>query len=339
MKSKNGIFGRKSSIIFVLLVLAAGLVFNQEKQLDRKFITIGTASITGVYYPVGAALCKFINMEKKHGIRCNVEATTGSIHNLNSMRNGDINFGAVQYDWAYNAYKGEGSAFSHLGNMNNLRSVFNLHKELLTMVSRAEDNINTVDDIQEKIVNIGAPGTGIKGTMSNLIQSKGWTKKNFKLALDLKSSEEAQALCDKKIDIMTDMIGHPSGSILEASSSCNISFVKLDERTIDDLISKHSFYSRDEIPCELYEKGNNSTKQCVNPKTISVLALFATTLEQDEKIVYNVVKTVFENFSHFRSIHSVLADLELKDLVPDKDGMIPIHPGALKYFKEYGFIN
>ena len=334
------LFNKKTLTLFSVLVLLVLFVTNAKfSENKKKFITIGTASITGVYYPVGAALCKFINQDREAMIRCNVEATTGSIYNLNSMRNHDIDFGTVQYDWIYNAYKGEGH-FSNLGPMNNLRSVFKLHEELLTIVSRKEDNILNIDDIRGTVVNIGAPGTGVKGTMKNLINAKNWdTNKDFKLALDLKSAEEAQALCDKKIDIMTDMIGHPSGSLLEASSTCKINFVKIDKETINKITERYKFYSKAEIPCELYENHDGkSSNYCEKPPTISVKAIFTTTAEQDEMVVYNLVKTIFEKFDQFRSIHSVLANLKKSDLVPDKSLIIPIHPGAERYFKELGIM-
>ena len=68
----------------------------------QEFITIGTGSVTGVYYPAGGAICKLVNKDRKaHNIRCSVESTDGSIYNVNSIRSGELEFGIVQSDWQY----------------------------------------------------------------------------------------------------------------------------------------------------------------------------------------------------------------------------------------------
>lgn len=77
-------------------VIGSGVASAQD------FITIGTGSVTGVYYPTGGAICKLVNKDRKdHNIRCSVESTGGSIYNVNTIRSGELDFGIVQSDWQY----------------------------------------------------------------------------------------------------------------------------------------------------------------------------------------------------------------------------------------------
>lgn len=79
-------------------VIGSGVASAQD------FITIGTGSVTGVYYPTGGAICKLVNKDRKdHNIRCSVESTGGSIYNVNTIRSGELDFGIVQSDWQYHA--------------------------------------------------------------------------------------------------------------------------------------------------------------------------------------------------------------------------------------------
>ena len=103
--------------------LGATLV-TADVKAETKFVSIGTGGVTGVYYPTGGAICRLVNKNrKKHGIRCSVESTGGSIYNINTIRAGELEFGVAQSDWNYHAYNGT-SKFKDKGAFKDLRSVF-----------------------------------------------------------------------------------------------------------------------------------------------------------------------------------------------------------------------
>ena len=126
-----------------------------ETQAQKKFITIGTGGVTGVYYPTGGSICRLVNKDRKmHGIRCTVESTGGSVYNINTIRAGEFDMGVAQSDWQFHAYNGT-SKFKEKDALKGLRAVFSVHPEPFTVVARADTGIKHFNDLKGKRVNIG----------------------------------------------------------------------------------------------------------------------------------------------------------------------------------------
>ncbi len=295
------------------------------------FITIGTGGVTGVYYPTGGAICRLVNKgRKQHGIRCSVESTGGSVYNLNTIRAGELDMGVAQSDWQFHAFNGT-SRFEDQGANKDLRAVFSVHPEPFTVVARKDSGIETFDDLKGKRVNIGNPGSGQRGTMEVVMKAKGWTKKDFTLASELKSAEQSKALCDNKIDAMVFTVGHPSGSIKEATTTCDTVLVEVAGPDIDKLVKDNDYYRIATIPGGMY-RGNDAAV-----KTFGVGATFVSSTNTPSDTVYQVVKAVFENFDDFRKLHPAFGNLKKEEMV--KDGLsAPLHDGAAKYYKEAGLM-
>ena len=183
----------------------------------------------------------------------------GSIYNINTIKAGELDFGVAQSDWQYHAYNGT-SKFKDAGAFKDLRAVFSVHPEPFTDVARADAGIKNIQDLKGKRVNIGNPGSGQRGTMEVLMGKMGWNKGTFKLASELKSAEQSQALCDNKIDAMVFTVGHPSGSIKEATTSCSSVLVNVTGPAVDALVKENSFYRKATIPGGMYTGSPNDTQ-------------------------------------------------------------------------------
>ncbi|AKH20021.1 TAXI family TRAP transporter solute-binding subunit [Sedimenticola thiotaurini] len=314
------------------LALVAGLTLGAAATASAEsFITIGTGGVTGVYYPTGGAICRLVNKgRKEHGIRCSVESTGGSVYNLNTIRAGELDMGVAQSDWQYHAYHGT-SKFAESGANKELRAVFSVHPEPFTVVARADSGIKTFTDLKGKRVNIGNPGSGQRGTMEVLMEALGWTKDDFALASELKSAEQSKALCDNKIDAMVFTVGHPSGSIKEATTTCDTVLVSVTGPEVEKLIADNAYYRVATIPGGMY-RGNDQDVQ-----TFGVGATFVSSTNTPADTVYQVVKAVFENFDDFRKLHPAFGNLKKEQMV--KDGLsAPLHDGAKRYYKEAGLM-
>ena len=298
---------------------------------EEKFVTIGTGGQTGVYYVVGQSICKLVNRgTSTHNIKCTAPSTGGSVANLNAIKAGDQDMGVAQSDWQYHAYNGT-SKFAEAGPFKELRAVFSVHPEPFTVVARTDSGIKTFDDLKGKRVNIGNPGSGQRGTMEVLMEAKGWTKDDFALASELKSSEQASALCDNKVDAIVFTVGHPNGSIQEATTSCDAIIVPVTGPEVDKLVSDNAFYSKAVIPGGMY-KGTDK-----DAETFGVRATFVSSTKTDPDTIYQIVKAVFDNFDRFKKLHPAFANLDPKEMIT-KSLSAPLHDGAVKYYKEKGWM-
>lgn len=313
---------------FFLVTLAGTSV---PAAAQQKFMTIGTGGVTGVYYAAGGAICRLVNKDRKtHGLRCSVESTGGSVFNINTIRGGELDMGVAQSDVHYNAVKGIG-AFASAGPAADLRSVFSLHPEPFTVAARKEAGVKTFAGFKGKKFNVGNPGSGTRASMEELLGALGWKLSDFALASELKADEHGPALCDGKIDGFFYAVGHPSANIQDPTTTCGAQLISLTGPAVDKLVKEKPYYARATIPGGLYPNNPQATE------TYGVLATFVTSSKVPADSVYAVVKAVFDNFEEFKKLHPALAVLSPEKMV--RDGLTaPMHEGALKYYREKGWL-
>lgn len=298
---------------------------------QQNFITIGTGGQTGVYYVVGQSLCRLVNRNTgTHGIRCNAPSSGGSVANVNAIRGGEMDMGVVQSDIQYKAYEGVEN-FADAGAFTDMRAMFAMHGEPLTIVARRDADITHVKDLKGKRFNIGNPGSGQRDTMDVVMNALGWTIRDFALASQLSASEQAAALGDNNIDAMVYVAGHPNGSIQEATTTVDSVIVAVDGEEIDGIIAEHPYYARASIPGGMY-RGND---QAVD--TFGVRATMVTSAKVPEETVYQTVKAVFDNFDRFKRLHPAFAELNEQEMIKESLS-IPLHEGAVRYYKERGWM-
>jgi TRAP transporter TAXI family solute receptor len=297
-----------------------------------QFVTIGTGGVTGVYYPAGGAISKLVNAKRKtYHMRMTVESTGGSVYNVNALRNGDIDMGVVQSDIQYQAYKGlgnwKGKPFTKL------RALFSLHPEAVNILAAADKNIHSVADLKGKVVNIGSPGTGQRVNALDLFRAEGINPQTEMTAEGIKPAEAAQMLQDGRIDAYFYTVGHPNGSFKEAvAGTRKVNFVAVDAPTIAKLVKEMPYYAPATIPVADYPGVANKA----DVHTFGVKATICTTADMPEKEAYEITKTVFENLDKLKKLHPALAVLTKENMLQGLSA--PLHPGALKYFKEVGLI-
>ena len=298
---------------------------------ETTFVTIGTGGVTGVYYPTGGAIQRLVNRDReRHGIRVSVESTGGSVFNLNAIAAGELDMGVAQSDQQYNAFNGVGP-FEEAGSNEALRAVFSVHGEPFTVVARADAGIASFEDLPGHRVNVGNPGSGQRATMERLMEAYGWTMDDFSQVSELQSSEQAQALCDNNVDAIVFTVGHPSGSIQEATTTCETVLVPVQSDIVSALVAENAYFAYTTIPGGMYD-GNPDDVVTFGPK-----ATFVTSTDVADDVVYEVVAAVFGNLDDFRRLHPAFATLDPAQMV--SDGLsAPLHDGAVRYFREAGLV-
>jgi TRAP transporter TAXI family solute receptor len=315
-----------SSLAVVALACAVGV---PSAAAEQKFVTIGTGGVTGVYYAVGGAICRLVNKDRaKTGLRCSVESTGGSVYNVNTIKSGELDFGMAQSDVQYQAYNGT-SPFKEADK--DLRAVMSVHPEPFTVVARKEADIKTFADFKGKRFNVGNPGSGTRSSMEELLAAMGWKLSDFALASELKADEQGSALCDNKIDGFFYGVGHPSAAIQDPTTACGAKLVSLTGPAVDGLVKKYPYYAYATIPGGMYANNPQPTH------TYGVLATLVTSAKVPADTVYEITKAVFDNFDEFKKLHPAFANLDPQHMI--KDGLsAPLHEGALRYYREKGWI-
>ena len=321
---------KKLTVIAAALALGSA-VLAPTAIAQQKFVTIGTGGVTGVYYAAGGAICRLMNKERaKHGIRCSVESTGGSVYNVNAIKAGELDFGVAQSDVQYNAVKGQ-AQFKDGGPDADLRAVFSVYPEALTVVSRKEANIKKFEDFKGKRFNIGNPGSGTRDTVMKLMDALGMKTSDFSLTSELKPDEHGAALCDNKIDGFAFVVGSPAANIQDPTTTCGAKLVPITGPAVDKLVKDYPYFAYATIPGGMYPSNPDATK------TFAVMASFVSSAKVPDNVVYAMVSAVFDNFEEFKKLHPAFANLDPKDMI--SSGMsAPLHPGAIKYYKEKGWM-
>ncbi|MDO5603948.1 MAG: TAXI family TRAP transporter solute-binding subunit [Paracoccus sp. (in: a-proteobacteria)] len=319
-----------SFIKTITAAMALAAIAGTAQAQDEQFITIGTGGQTGVYYVVGQSICRLVNRDTATtGIRCTAPSTGGSIANINAIQAGDMTMGVAQSDWQHHAYAGtsdyEGNQFD------NLRAVFAVHPEPFTVVARADANIGSFEELKGKRVNIGNPGSGSRGTFEVVMNAKGMSMSDFALTSELRPAEQSAALGDNQVDAITYTVGHPNGSIQEATSTVDARLVPVEGEAIDKLVEENPYYAKVVIPGGMYA-GNDD-----DVNTFGVKATFVTSADIPDEVVYEVVKAVFDNFDRFKGLHPAFANLTPEEMIGEGN-TAPLHPGAEKYYREKGWL-
>ncbi|MCA8836776.1 MAG: TAXI family TRAP transporter solute-binding subunit [Gammaproteobacteria bacterium] len=300
-----------------LILAGAVVVAVQADEESKQHISIGTGGITGVYYTVGGAICRLVKRIKTDvNIDCRAESTAGSIYNLNSLLNGELDFAIVQADWHYQYAKDPEKGA-------NLRSVLSLHTETFTVFAHPDSEIETFDDLKGKRVNIGNPGSGQRGTMEQLMAMMQWTEDDFILSTELKAAEQSSALCDHNIDAAVYMVGHPAAAIQEAITLCDAKIIGVDPKIVAKLMGQYPYYRTATIAANTY------SGQDADVSTFGLSATLVTRADVDASIVKAVTTAIFQGLGALRRAHPALARLQQAEMAQVSNFALP-HPGALE---------
>jgi TRAP transporter TAXI family solute receptor len=265
--------------------------------------------------------------EKDYGIKATVDATSGSVYNINAALNGDLDFGIAQSDRQFQACNG---LKPWKEKQTKLRSVFSIYPESITLLASEPSNIKEIKGLKGKKVSIGSAGSG---TLLNALDVLNVFKIR-KEDLNLENTEPIEApglVQDGRLDAFFFTVGHPNGNIKEATSGrIKMFIVPIKGKKIDELIEANPYYAKSIIPKEFYPNSTNSG----DIETVGVKATLVTSEDVDEDIVYALTKEVFENLDEFKKLHPAYKVVTKENML--KGLSAPIHKGAMKYYKEAG---
>jgi len=298
---------------------------------NRPDVVIGTASPTGIYYPLGGSICRLLNLDTaRHGLRCSEEPSSGSVTNIESLRRGRLDIGIVPSDVLADAVAGQGSFISR-GPTTELRILFAGPDEMLTVVARKELGIRTVAEVRGTRINIGNPGSRQRANIDRVMAVLGLRRSDFVDVRELSAVEQNRAFCVKELDVIVYSVGHPNGLIQDVARTCHGMLVDVSGPAIDRMLSEYREYERTVIP------GGTYSDNPADVRTFGVRAVVVTSRRVSDTMAYEITRAVFDNFDAFRRLHPAFETLSVADMV-HASGRAPVHAGAMRYYRERGWL-
>ncbi|MGL5608681.1 MAG: TAXI family TRAP transporter solute-binding subunit, partial [Aeromonas veronii] len=253
-----------------------------------------------------------------HGDSCTVQSTRGSMANLKALGKGDVQLALVQSDVLHHALHGTGP-FSGQGANNELRSLFRLYQESLTLLAAPNSGITTLADIEGKRVYPGNKGAGEQITSQALMAAMGWQPGQF-AAYQLKSdSEPLEGLCDGSLDAAFVVAGHPSLAVGDLISRCKVRLIPIEGEQIDTLLKQHPYYQRSRITANLYPG------QTTAINNIGMSAELVALASLPDPIVRTVRDTLLARVKQFSRLHPALSKVTPEQLQAHTE--LPLHAG------------
>jgi TRAP transporter TAXI family solute receptor len=201
-------------------------------------------------------------------------------------------------------------------------------------VAAVDADINAIADLKGKRVNIGNPGSGQYQNAINALQAVGLDPNYDIDAEKVKAAEAPILLEEKRIDAFFCTVGHPSGTLQNATAGeRKVRFIPITGAGIDQMVADQIYYTKTTVPVAQFYPGAENP---VEVKTFGVIATLCTSSKVPDYVVYTITKEVFDNFAEFKRQHPALGELTKQDML--KGLSAPLHPGAMKYFREVGLL-
>lgn len=316
--------------LLIVTVLFTGCGGNKEASTDnqapadqKQFISIGTAKVGGTWYPLGAGIAEVLN-KNIPGVQATAEETNGAVNNVQLINDGKIEVGLSDPGTSLDSYTGQGN---FEGTENQIMAWFSIEDVYQTTIIPKDSNIKTAQDIKGKRVGIGQVGS------ANFVDGKIWLEASGVSVDDVKimymsQAEMSEAMKNGQIDVFLWCTGYPSASIQELAMARDVVFLPTSEDAMEKIQNKYSYYTLKNIPAGVY-KGIDEDLPTMSYRRMAVVKA-----DLSEDMVYNMTKAIFENLDYLGTVHPIFWGLSLDNALDSLS--IPLHPGALKYFKEKG---
>jgi len=313
--------------MLVGLLCIPGQGFGEER---KPFLLIGTGSITGVYYAAGHAVAKVVNRNiAQHPFRVDAMSSAGSLENINRVLNGEWDFGIAQADMLYKASNGLGPW--HERPEKSLRAVAVLYTEALTIITNADEGIDSVSDLRGKKVSIGEPGSADHANMLLVFKFYGIDPQQDLTLFEQGPADSADLLKEKVIDAYCYTVGHPNFSLVEAAfGETPIQILGIEPEIIKQTVAKSPYLVEAHIPVGDYQRITNKT----DVVTLGVKAILFTRDSEPQANVFTLTDELLGDFPRFQRQHPAFEESKREDLAAAT--VIPFHPGAEAAFRKEG---
>ncbi|MEX1082078.1 MAG: TAXI family TRAP transporter solute-binding subunit [Halofilum sp. (in: g-proteobacteria)] len=316
----------------LLLAAALGLILAAPAGAQSTtFITIGSGSTSGLYYPTAVGIARIVN-DADVNLRANARSTGASVFNANAIGEGSLQMGMMQNNIAYYAFNGAGVQAFEGNTIENLRGMISLYPESIHILARNDSGIESPADFAGKRVYVGDVGSGTEADARNIMNAYGVSVDDLQTPVRGSSGDAVGLLRDGQIDAMFYTVGLGSAAITEAAQTAPITILSIEGEPLQKLQEEYTFYTPFTIPGGTYPGVDQDAQ------TITLQAMMGVSAELSEEDVYQFMNTVWgENLDTF---YNDVQNPNLDEFFTVEGGIegmsIPLHPGAVRFYEEQG---
>jgi len=289
-------------------------------------LSIATAGTTGVFYAYGGALASVVGKHVPE-ISMTAESTGGTVENMKMLSKGQADLATASADVVHEAYT-EFASSKHFKEKVDMYALFNMYQQPHHIVTLQGSGVNDIADIRGERVVVGAPGSGTEVKTRMLLDSLDITYRDFRPEF-LTFAEGVEALQDGTVEATFLGVNYPAPAIMSLALTNPIDLLSLTDDQVTTIRTRYPFLDRAVIPAGTYKGVDHDTQ------TVSVQTLVVSSTDLPEETAYQIVKAVFENKEELESINHAFKQTTLENAT---NTVVPLHPGAARYFREVGVL-
>jgi hypothetical protein len=312
-------------VVAAVVAAAAMLSAPEARAQAQAFINVLTGGTSGVYYPLGVAIGKILG-DNIPNAKTQVQATKASIENLVLLQQGRGELAFTLGDSLKAAWEGDAEA-GFKRKMDKLRTIGAIYPNYIQIVATADSKIRTLADLRGKSLSVGAPRSGTELNSRAILAAAGMSYKDIGKVEYLPFAESVDLMKNRQLDATLQSAGLGVASLKDLSTSADITVVAVPKEIVDKIGPP---FVAAIIPANTY------TGQDKDVPTAAVINYLVTSADVSDDVAYQMTKLIFESLPELANAHVAAKDIELKNAATGSP--VPLHPGAIRYYREKGVL-
>ncbi|MCX7983155.1 MAG: TAXI family TRAP transporter solute-binding subunit [Syntrophales bacterium] len=315
---------KKVGIVVVVIFFLFVTIVTNTTATTR--LSIGTASTGGTWYPLGGAIASVISKYVK-----DTEATAhpsgASVENIRLLKKGQTDIVMLMPDSAYWAYTGT-EQFAKEKPYQDIRAILAMYPIYNQIVVLESSNINSIYDMKGKRIAVGAPGSGTEIMNRLILAEYGITYNNCSPKF-LSAPEAVEALKDGNVDVIMYSLGAPAPAIMDLVTVRKCRFIDMEPAMMKQINKKYPYYIPSQIKAGTYQGQNKPVNM------MAWMGILAVDAKMKDDLVYNILKAFWDHKDEIDKVHVQFKDITLGNAT---QAPIPLHNGAIRFYKERGVL-
>lgn len=313
-------------VCLVMLLSASAIAESVDAYSVKGNLVVGTASSTGTFYYVGAAIGNAVS--EAGSLNVLVQATSGSNENVALAQSGDIDIGMANCDALYGAYHGELS-YADAG-AQDIQEVAALYYSQIHVFTKEGSGIEDISQMKGKKICVGSQGTSWLFMIEAILSQYGITLDDIQ-PYYMDYAESAQALADGDIDAAFQTGGYPIAGIQQTAATTAFRMLPISEEVIEAMTAEYPYIVRTTIPAGTYENQANET----DVDTLSYMTCLFCSSKADDDQIYAFVKLMMETLDTYQDTNVATRQISPETVATE---FIPFNEGAARYYREAGLL-